>query len=233
MPATLPHEFANVPGNPQYFSDFIDFKEDLDLATTKWTFNVTNSTAPTTVDDAEFGVATFTNAGADNDRIEASRCCETFKLGGLGKTLWFMVRFRFSDATQADYGFGLIITDAAWLGDTDVASDGIWFRKDDGDTYLDLVYAYNAAAVADYGAATALTTVDTSWHTAAFRVVTDPTTLGKGTITTYYDGSPIGNTIVTTALPYDEELALSFGVQNGEASAKNLKLDYIGAYIER
>ena len=35
-------------------------------------------------------------------------------------------------------------------------------------------------------------------------------------------------------LPDDaEELALSFGIQNGAAAAKTLTVDYIGAYKER
>ena len=36
-----------------------------------------------------------------------------------------------------------------------------------------------------------------------------------------------------TNVPDDEELALSFAVQNGEAVAKVLSVDYIGATQER
>lgn len=224
----FPYPFDNVPAGPLYHVDFIDFNDDRDLLTSVWTFNVTNSTAPTTVSDEKFGVAVFTNATGDNDRIEASRIAETVKLDGLGKEVWFTCRAKVSDATQADYGFGLIITDSAWLGDSDVASDGIWFLKDDGDTNWDTAIAFNAASRGDYAQQTAVATCDTSYHVFDIRIVTDPTTQGKGVVTFYIDGVVVGSPISTNSLPYDEELALSFGVQNGEAAAKALSIDYIG-----
>ena len=40
-------------------------------------------------------------------------------------------------------------------------------------------------------------------------------------------------TVVTTNLPDNEQLALSFGVQNGEAVAKTMTIDYLSVAQER
>jgi hypothetical protein len=39
--------------------------------------------------------------------------------------------------------------------------------------------------------------------------------------------------VVSTNAPDDEELTVSFGIQNGAAAAKTLTVDYIGASKER
>lgn len=40
-------------------------------------------------------------------------------------------------------------------------------------------------------------------------------------------------TLATTNLPDDEELTVSFGIQNGAAAAKTMSVDYIMAVKER
>ena len=48
----------------------------------------------------------------------------------------------------------------------------------------------------------------------------------------YKDNVKVGSAVGTNA-PDDEELAVSFGIQNGEAVAKVMTLDYISAGKER
>jgi hypothetical protein len=48
-----------------------------------------------------------------------------------------------------------------------------------------------------------------------------------------YQNNVLAGTVVSTNAPDDEELALSFGIQNGAAAAKTLSVDYVGAYKER
>jgi len=48
-----------------------------------------------------------------------------------------------------------------------------------------------------------------------------------------YQNNVLAGTVVSTNAPDDEELALSFGIQNGAAAAKTLTVDYVGAYKER
>ena len=55
---------------------------------------------------------------------------------------------------------------------------------------------------------------------------------GKSAIEYYVDDVKLG-TSVTTNLPDDEELAVSFGIQNGAAAAKTMTVDYIFVSQER
>ena len=59
--------------------------------------------------------------------------------------------------------------------------------------------------------------------------MTDPNT----SQVSYFVGSatPVG--VVNTNLPDDEELTVSFGIQNGEAAAKTMTIDYVNVICER
>ena len=56
--------------------------------------------------------------------------------------------------------------------------------------------------------------------------------LGGAGITIFKVHTPECTDELTNA-PDDEELTLSFGIQNGAAAAKTLSVDYVGAYKER
>jgi hypothetical protein len=45
------------------------------------------------------------------------------------------------------------------------------------------------------------------------------------------NAAPVG--VAITNLPDDEELTVSFGIQNGEASAQTMTIDYVVAAVER
>ena len=45
------------------------------------------------------------------------------------------------------------------------------------------------------------------------------------------NAEPVG--VVNTNLPDDEELTVSFGIQNGEASAQTMTIDYVNVLIAR
>lgn len=219
-------------GGSQACSKFVDFLSDTDLNTTDWTFTVTNSTAPTTVTHEHGGSAAFANATADNDRIEVDETAEWIKLTD-GIIMHFQCKAKFSDATQADYGFGIGIIDTDWLGDTAIMSDGIFFEKNDGDTNIDLVIAYNATSTSDYVRVAAIGTADTSYHVYDLVVIMDPTVDGAGYVYAFIDGAEVVSNYYSSGLPYDEELCIKYGVQNGEAAAKTLTLEYIGAAVNR
>ena len=42
---------------------------------------------------------------------------------------------------------------------------------------------------------------------------------------------PVG--VANTNVPNDEELTVSFGIQNGEAAAQTMTIDYVTAMVER
>jgi hypothetical protein len=49
----------------------------------------------------------------------------------------------------------------------------------------------------------------------------------------YFVNGVIGGSSVTTNLPDDEDMTVSFAIQNGEAVAKTMTVDYIFAAKER
>lgn len=168
------------------------------------------------------GVLVVTNDAADNDYDAfqwaggTGAVVESFKYDAT-KKLQFAARFKVSDADQTDLMLGLYITDTDPVGGV---SDGIYFRVADGDASISLVVEKNATE----------TVVDTGVDLA------DDTYVA---VEWYYDGG--GQRIMAfvndvhvcsaplTNAPDDEELALSFAAQNGEAVAKVLSIDYIGA----
>ena len=223
--------FTFNANGPVCYGRWSDFLQDLELSTTNATYTVTGSTAPTTVTHAVGGSAVFTNAAADNDRIEVSETSEWVKLE-LGKSYRFVFRGNVDAVTsgQTDIGFGLGVIDTDWLGDAAVVADGLFFEVNDGDTNLDLVTIYNGGTYVRDAALVALT--DATNFRVVLDVIMDRTTAGKGRIRVWVDGVLELNAL-RTGLPYDEELCLMYGIQNGAAEAQVLTIDYIGAAGDR
>lgn len=207
--------------NPEdYYEYFNDFTKPTDYDTNDWTLTTTEAgagSATEAIGNLAGGVLVITNDAADDDADFFQSTKEVFKFVA-GKKLYACMRFKLSDVTQSDFVFGLQITDTTPLAVT----DGIYFRKDDGDAFLDFVVMKDSSATTSTAVATL---VNDTYVKAAF----------------YYDGSvmaiyiddvAVGKVALTT-VPDDEELAISFGVQNGEAVAKILSVDYIRALAER
>lgn len=199
-----------------------DFSKPTDYDTNDWTLTTVEAgagSATEAISNAENGVLLVTNDAADDDSDFFQLAKETFKFVA-DKRTGFMVRFKTSDATQSDLVFGLQITDTTPLAVT----DGVYFRKDDGDAYLDIVSIKDSVATT----ATAIATLaNDTWVAIAFEFD------GYQSIHYYVGGVKKGTLTVTSTLPDDEELTVSFGIQNGEAVAKTLSVDYIGAWKER
>jgi hypothetical protein len=149
---------------------------------------------------------------------DAAGVVETFRFVA-GKKLFFKTRFQVSDALQSDFVLGLQITDTTPLA----VSDGAYFRKDDGDTNLDFVLLKDSAGTTT----TAFATMPSATFTElAFAYD------GKSKIEIFKDGVKVG-TSALTGLPDDEDLAISIHMQNGEAVAKTMTIDYIFVAKER
>jgi len=187
-----------------------------------WTITTTEAGAGAATEaltDANGGRLLVTNDDADDDADFFNKVGESF-LFATGKKAFFKALLQVSDATQSDFVVGLQITDTTPLAVT----DGVYFRKDDGDTDLDFL------AIKDSTAVTA----------SAISTVVDATDLEIGF---YWDGIDriwysVGGTVLgsitpDTSLPDDELLTVSFGIQNGAAAAKTMTIDYIFAAMER
>lgn len=232
MPNNLNTRFPNGVTNSSdiaFFADmgqldptkFHTYFDDFDYFTAgDWTITTTEAGAGDATEaltDGDGGLLLITNDAADDDNDFLQKKGESFKFVA-GKRLWFKTRFKVSDATQSDLVIGLQITDTTPLAVT----DGVYFLKADGSTTVNCLVTKNS----------------TSTTTAAATLASDTfITLGF-----YYDGAStiqiwaddlVAATSVTTNLVDDEELTISFGIQNGEAVAKTLTIDYILAVKER
>lgn len=214
----LPREIPPMVGDLAahvYFNDFHEY------VAADWTITTTEaggSSATEALTNAEYGALLITNDANDNDADFLQKKGESFKLK-VGKKAWFAIRFQVGDATQSDVVAGLQITDTTPLA----VSDGVYFRKDDGDKNVDFVIIKDSVATT----VTALTTLaDATWVELAWYYD------GATSIVPYVDGvakkaQPI------TYMPDDELLTISFGIQNGAAAAKTMTIDRVYAAVER
>lgn len=209
-----------MPDPTQYHTYFDDFN---DYVAGEWTITETG-TGTRAVGNLNNGILVITNAAADNDAnflqwsgATNAATVENWKFVS-GKELWFKTKFKLSDATQSDFVMGLQITDTTPLATT----DGVYFLKDDGSTTLNLLVTKNSTSTT-----TAVTTLaDDTYVTVGYYYD------GGSAIQIYVNDVRVASS-VTTNLVDDEELTISFGVQNGEAVAKVLSLDYIFVSSER
>lgn len=178
-----------------------------------WTVTETQAGATQAITDADGGVLALVNSAADDDLNAIQLKNETFKWQS-DKQMWLRARFKVSDATEADLIIGLYITDTSPLAS--LPSDGLYFYKADGSTSL-------LFSVRKNGTSTSVT---------MGTLVSDTYVIA----TAYWDGfqwnvwfdtAPVGTITDTTNIVDDEELAIGMAVQNGEAVAKTLSVDYL------
>ena len=210
LKAPAPHKYHS------YFNDF-----DTYLAS-DWTITTTEAgtgTATEALADGDGGLLLVTNAAGDNDHDFFQLVKEGYKYEA-GKQLAFNIRFKTSDATQTDIVAGLQLTDTTPLDVT----DGIFFLKEDGSTSISFIVEKDSTQ-STLTLPNAL--ADDTFMTLGF--VFDP----KDQKFHVFQDNVLAGTVVNTNAPDDEELTVSFGVQNGEAAAKTMTIDYVGAMKER
>ena len=210
LKAPAPHKYH------QYFNDF-----DTYLAS-DWTITTTEDgtgSASEALADGDGGVLLVTNAAGDNDHDFFQLVKEGFKFES-GKQIGFHIRFKTNDATQSDIVAGLQLTDTTPLDVT----DGVFFLKEDGAATISFIVEKDSTQ-------STLTLpnslADDTFMTLGF--IYDP----KDQKFHVFQNNVLAGTVVSTNAPDDEELTLSFGIQNGAAAAKTLSVDYVGAYKER
>lgn len=193
------------------------YMEDFDTYTAAdWTVTEVG-VATQTLGDKDGGQLVLVNAAADDNSTFQFLNGESF-LFETGKKLWFDCRLSVNDATQSDLLIGLQVKDTTPLDVT----DGVFFLKSDGSTTMSLLVEKNNTDTT--------TTVATMSDGAFIRLSFFYD--GVDVIKIFADGSQVASS-VTTNLPDDEILTISFGVQNGEASAKDAAVDYIMVAKER
>ena len=198
--------------------EFHTYFEDFDYyAAADWTVTETQAGATQALTDGDGGLLLLTNTAADNDLVALQKVGESYRFAS-GKKLFFEARFKVSNATQSDVVMGLQITDATPLDVT----DGVFFLKSDDSTTISLLVEKNSTAT-----------------TTSVGTLADDTYIRLGF---YYDGNSsiqafVNGTYVatsaTTNLVDDEDLTISFAIQNGNAVARTMTVDYIYVAKER
>lgn len=197
----------------EYFNDFVTYVAG------DWTITATGA-GTVALTDINGGAILITNAAADNDAQYLQKKGESFLMQS-GKPAFFKARFKVSDATQSDFVMGLQVTDTTPLD----ATDGIYFQKDDGSATI-TAYCRKDATTGSTSLATTALVSDTfivlGWYYD-----------GKSEVVVFVDDVKIGTLDASATYLPDTELTVSFGVQNGEAVAKTMTLDYVLAAIKR
>lgn len=218
--------FAGLPvGNDgrqtRYYNDFLVAQ---DYAAADWTVTETGTATQALEGDEDNGALLITNDTNDNDSSESQGTEETWVIAS-GRKSGMAIKFKVSDDDGVDVIIGLCVTDTALI---DGLADGIYFRIVDGSTDLTLVAEFGSAETIATGIATMVsdTYVEVGFHYD-----------GNSTITAFSRGS---NTdiwtkkgTITTNLPNDENLCISYALQNGTAASKTMSIDYIDVRQER
>jgi hypothetical protein len=198
---------------------FHTYFEDFDYYTAaNWTVTETQAGATQALADGDGGLLLLTNTAADNDLVSLQKVGESFRFAA-GKKLFFEARFKVSDATQSDVVIGLQITDTTPLDVT----DGVFFIKADGAATVNFLVEKNNTATT---ASSVATMANDTFIRLGFYYD------GVSAVQYFVNGANAGSS-VTTNLPDDEDLTVTFAIQNGEAVAKTMTVDYIYVAKER
>lgn len=195
----------------QYFEEF-DY-----YASGSWNITETSASAARALTDEDGGVFLITNSAADDAIVSLQKKGESF-LFESGKKQWFKARFKASDASLSDILVGLAIEDTSPFD----ATDGVYFVKLSGSTTVNMIVVKDSTATTT----SAATLVSDTFIELGYVYN------GKDEIGVYVNDVCVGRSAVTN-LPDDEELTVTMTIQNGEAVAKTLAIDYIFCAKER
>lgn len=234
----LPTHFTNgvsntSPGDELYYFGMLDptqwntyFNDFHTFATGDWvitTVEAGGGSASEALTDGNGGLLLITNDAADDDSDFFQLVKESFTWSST-KRMFFKARFKVSDATQSDVLMGLQVTDTTPLD----AADGLFFLKSDGAATVDFKAVKTAAGTTTLSSVA--TMANDTFIELAFAYL--PQANGGPIIQVFADGALVASTTTTTNIP-TTDLTLSFGVQNGEAVAKTMTVDYLLVSVER
>ena len=206
-----------------YFDDFFEYHSGIYTITTT---EAGSGNASEAITCGAGGQLLITNDDSDNDLDFFQLKGESFKWDST-KRMFFSARFKTNDATQSEIIMGLQITDTTPLDVT----DGIFFLKVDADTKPDLIIEKDNTSTLSILEMDAME--DDTFVTLSFEYDPLDVATGGAVFRAYQDNVQVGEITGTTNAPDDEDLTISFGIQNGEAAAKTLTIDFILVAVER
>ena len=199
----------------QYFNDFDTYVAG------DWTVTETDAGATQALTAGDGGLLLITNTAADNDLVALQKNPAAFTFTA-GKKTFFRCRFKVSDATQSDLVFGLQVVDSTPLDVT----DGIYFLKADGAATVDFICRKNASTGSTSATAVATMANDTFIELGFYYD-------GQSKVAYEVNGSVLGSLDASSTYLPDTTCTVSFALQNGEAVAKTMTVDYVYVAKER
>lgn len=225
----FPYGLTNV-GETDLFSDMVQpdptlfhtYLNDFDTYTAgDWTVTETDATATQALTAGDGGLLLITNTAADNDLVALQKNPAAFTFTA-GKKTFFRCRFKVSDATQSDLVFGLQVVDATPLDVT----DGIYFVKADGVATVNFICRKDASTGSTTASAVATLADDTFVELGFYYD-------GQSRVAYEVNGSVLGSLDASSTFLPDAICTVSFALQNGEAVAKTMTVDYVYVAKER
>ena len=199
----------------QYFNDFDTYVAG------DWVVTETDSGATQALTAGDGGLLLITNTAADDDLVALQKTPAAWSFTA-GKKAFFRARFKVSDATQSDLVIGLQVVDTTPLDVT----DGVYFLKADGAATVDVICRKNATT-GSTKAEDIATLEDDTFITLGWYYD------GDGKVYYEVNGSVLGSLNASSAFLPDTNVTVSFALQNGEADAKTMTVDYIYVAKER
>lgn len=201
-----------------YFNDFHVY------AAGDWT--VTGSPTNALV-DVRGGALQMTAANTTNDTLSQIQLSKEGFVIQSGKKAWFKARVKMAAASAGDMVVGLYVADTSPVASA--PSDGIYFRKDDGDANIDFTVNVDSAAAVSTTAIGTL--VADTFVTLGFYYD------GVTTVRAYVDDIHVATLTLTAAnlaALDDETLAPAFAQQNANGGAATVgTIDYLLCAVER
>jgi hypothetical protein len=225
----FPYGLTNV-GETDLFSDMVQpdptlfhtYLNDFDTYTAgDWTVTETDAAATQALTAGDGGLLLITNTAADNDLVALQKNPAAFTFTA-GKKTFFRCRFKVSDATQSDLVFGLQVVDATPLDVT----DGIYFVKADGVATVNFICRKDASTGSTTASAVATLADDTFVELGFYYD-------GQSRVAYEVNGSVLGSLDASSTFLPDAICTVSFALQNGEAVAKTMTVDYVYVAKER
>lgn len=206
----------------QFFDDFASV--NVGTTGTDWLATNVGSTPTYVAASVDGGAVLITNTAGASDSCflqwqgkNAGTAIAPFLITA-GKRVWFKARFKVSDATLSNIVMGLQSVDTTPLAVT----DGVFFLKPTGAATLNFIVEASSTLTTTTAVATLAnnTWIDVGWQYN-----------GIDKIIYYINNASVGTSVITN-MP-TAALTASFGIQNGEAVAKNMTVDYIFVAEER
>jgi hypothetical protein len=212
-----------------FFDDFDDFVSGV------YTLTETQAGATQALADGDGGRILLTNSAADDDVVSLQKVGESFRWEA-NKCLAVLAKFQVSDAVQSDILIGLAITDTSPIAS--VPSDGFHFLKADGAATIIAKSGKDSSYASSGTLATLANATDVEL---AMVYGGKPRTAGG---VTYYDiecyskSAGVWSKVATIEalaanMCNDEDLTVTIALQNGEAVAKTMNVDYVLVVKER